>query len=257
MLKMKISKGKMLIIKKALLEKESDREFNKKYGQKHSFETIPLYGWKKSNTPAPEHLQKYLIRSKTLLAKSTNLTVDLRTNIWPPVYDQGNLGSCTANALAGAYQVRQIKQGITNFTPSRLFIYYNERVIENSVLYDDGAYIHDGITTMNTLGVCPETNWPYDITQFATRPTTQCYTLALKHKTVPAKAVRLSQTNNIANNIKILKLCLSNGFPFVFGFLVYASFQSASVARTGYVPMPGRRDMLLGGHAVLAVGFMT
>ena len=55
------------------------------------------------------------------------------TSKCPPVYDQGQLGSCTANAISGAIEFDQMKQGITAFMPSRLFIYYNERVIEGTV----------------------------------------------------------------------------------------------------------------------------
>jgi C1A family cysteine protease len=56
-------------------------------------------------------------------------------------------------------------------------------------------------------------------------------------------------------NLNQLKGCLALGYPFVFGFSVYESFESATVARTGKVPMPKPREALLGGHAVLTVGY--
>ena len=74
---------------------------------------------------------------------------DLR-NACPPVYDQGQLGSCTANAIAGAFEYGLRKQNAPDFMPSRLFIYYNERVMENSVATDSGAMIRDGIRPTST-----------------------------------------------------------------------------------------------------------
>jgi C1A family cysteine protease len=72
--------------------------------------------------------------------------------------DQGQLGSCTANGIAGAIEFDQIKQKVGEFVPSRLFIYYNERTVENTVLFDAGAQIRDGIKSVASLGVCPENN---------------------------------------------------------------------------------------------------
>src|SRR5579864_1941565 len=89
---------------------------------------------------------------------------DLRSGC-PPVYDQGQLGSCTANAISGAIQFDQKKQGGTFYAPSRLFIYYNERNMEGTVNSDAGAQIRDGVKSVATLGVCPETEWPYNGTQ--------------------------------------------------------------------------------------------
>ena len=88
------------------------------------------------------------------IMKSLPPAVDLRPAC-PPVYDQGALGSCTANALSGAYEFDLIKQKKNDYTPSRLFVYYNERVLINTVNSDSGAYIRDGIKTMNNQGVCP------------------------------------------------------------------------------------------------------
>jgi len=100
--------------------------------------------------------------------------IDVRKNC-PPVYDQGSLGSCTANALAAAFQFEQKKQSIPNFIPSRLFIYYNERVLIHTEQSDSGAFIRDGIKTMNTDGVCNEKDWPYIIPQFTVKPPSPLY----------------------------------------------------------------------------------
>src|SRR5450631_3498884 len=104
------------------------------------------------------------------LLKKLPASVDLRPQC-PPVYDQGQLGSCTANAIAGAVQFDEIRSGIApTWTPSRLFIYYNERALEGTVSADSGAQIRDGIKVIAKLGVCPESDWPYDITKFTEKP---------------------------------------------------------------------------------------
>jgi len=171
---------------------------------------------------------------------------DLRAQC-PPVYDQGKLGSCTANAIGAAFQFAQDGQKLADFAPSRLFIYYNERVIEHSVDTDSGAMIRDGLKTVGKLGVCPETDWPYDIDKFAERPPRACYTTAKKHQSISYGAV--------SQELDELKGCLASGTPVVFGFTVRDSFESREVAKTGVVPMPADSEGVLGGHAVLAVGY--
>jgi C1A family cysteine protease len=173
-------------------------------------------------------------------------SVDLREQC-PEVYDQGQLGSCTANAIAAAFEFDLHRQHLRDFMPSRLFIYYNERVIEGTVDTDAGAMIRDGIKTVVKQGVCRETSWPYDVDRFAARPPAHCYTDAL-HR-------RATSYQRIPQALTLLKVCLAAGFPFVFGFTVYNSFESDEVAETGVVPMPGPDEAVLGGHAVLAVGY--
>src|SRR5439155_15267059 len=85
---------------------------------------------------------------------------DLRPSC-PPVYDQGSVGSCTGNAIGGAFEFEQGKLVLQQFVPSRLFIYYNERVREGTVDQDSGARIRDGIKSVVKQGVCPEDEWPY------------------------------------------------------------------------------------------------
>jgi C1A family cysteine protease len=200
------------------------------------------YGWVPD---LPDH------RDQLYSAPVVNLAtfptqVDLRPKC-PTVYDQGQLGSCTANAIAGAVQFDLMKESKTVFTPSRLFIYYNERVIEGTVNSDSGAMIRDGIKSIAHQGDAPETDWPYDITKFTTKPPTKAYTDAKMHKAVLYQ--RLIQ------DLNQMKGCLVSGYPFVFGFTVYESFETQQVATTGVVPMPAPSEKTVGGHAVMAVGF--
>ena len=181
------------------------------------------------------------------IMKAIPTSLDLRAQC-PPVYDQGQLGSCTANALGGAYEFNRKKQGKPDFMPSRLFIYYNERVFINTVNSDSGAYIRDGIKTLNRDGVCPETEWPYIISQFTHKPSAQCYNDAAKNQ-----ILSYQKLNNAIRTQ--LQGCIAEGYPFVFGFTVYESFMSATVAKTGIMPMPGAHEKVVGGHAVMAVGY--
>lgn len=172
---------------------------------------------------------------------------DLRSQC-PQVYDQGQLGSCTANAIAACYEFGLLRQKLTNFNPSRLFIYYNERDMEGHVGEDSGAEIRDGIKSLHTQGVCPEWQWPYDIQKFADKPSPECY--------VAAKGDHSIEYRRVVQTKEQLIACLNSGFPIAFGFVVYESFEGADVARTGQMPMPQAGEKVLGGHAVVVVGYL-
>jgi C1A family cysteine protease len=171
--------------------------------------------------------------------------VDLRANC-SPVENQGQLGSCTANALAGNLEFLELKAGRPAVDLSRLFIYFNERAMEGTVGEDSGAQIRDGVKTLVQYGVCPEKEWPYKITQFTKKPSAPCYKDAANHQvTSYHRVIGLDQ----------MRQCLAEGYPFVFGFTVYTAFESAAVAKTGVLNVPQKSEKSLGGHAVCAVGY--
>jgi len=205
--------------------------------------TIRKYGWKK-DIPDDRDLK----HDFTLSANHDTIqVVDLRSKC-PPIYNQGQLGSCTANAIAAAYEFDQMKENEEQvFTPSRLFIYYNERAMEGTVDQDSGAQIRDGIKSINSVGISPETLWPYDISKFTDKPTDECYTDAKKHLAVEYKRVE--------QNLEQMKQCLIEGLPFVFGITCYESLESDEVTKTGIVPMPKPGEKVIGGHALLCCFF--
>ena len=204
---------------------------------------VQRYGWIPDLPDQRDHLYAAPIVALTALPPS----VDLRPHC-PAIYDQGQLGSCTANGIGAALQFDRMKQHLTpNFIPSRLFIYYNERVMEHTVNSDSGAQIRDGIKSVAKQGDCPESEWPYDIANFAEKPPARCYRDALKDRALSYQ--RLTQS------INQMKGCLASGYPFVFGFTVYDSFESSQVAQNGAVPMPHPGEQVLGGHCVAAVGY--
>jgi C1A family cysteine protease len=201
------------------------------------------YGWK----PDPPDQRDRLYAAPPPVQEALPAQLDL-TSQCPPVYDQGRLGSCTANGIAGAMEFDAMKQGIYGYsTPSRLFIYYNERELEGTVDTDSGAYIRDGVKSVTKQGACFETDWPYDTPKFAAKPSSDCYQKALDHQTL--------EYSRVARDLTQMKGCLAEGYPFVFGFTVYESLESPEVDASGIVPMPLHTEKVLGGHCVLAVGY--
>lgn len=209
---------------------------------------VARYGWK----PDLPDARDLLYAAPLTALRKLPPKVDLRKGC-PPVYDQGHLGSCTANAIGAAFQFNQTKGGLKSFIPSRLFIYYNERDMEGTVNQDAGAFIRDGIKSVNKLGVCPETLWDYDPSPYppnprlTAKPTAKCYSEAKKH--IAVQYARVPRTE------QQMEGCLASGYPFVYGFTVYESFEASQVAKTGVVSMPKPTEEVIGGHAVLAVGY--
>jgi C1A family cysteine protease len=199
------------------------------------------YGWV-PDLPDQRDLMYAAIRKvPRKLPKSADLSP-----VCSPVEDQGELGSCGSNALVGALEFLEMKDKRQLVDLSRLFIYYNTRVIEDSVGSDSGVMIRDAVKTLVKQGVCSEKNWPYVIKQFTKKPGPACYQEALNHQVTSYHRI---------SNLDEMKTCLADGFPFVFGFTVYESFESAQVAKTGTLNLPRKGEAQVGGHAVMGVGY--
>jgi len=172
--------------------------------------------------------------------------VDLR-GFCSPIVDQGNLGSCTANAIvSGLREYILIFSKLKLILLSRLFLYYEERKIEGTINLDSGAQLRDGMKVLNKLGVCPEIDYPYIIANFRNPPSKTALKHALKYK--------ITSYNRVWD-LDSLKTSLAENNPVVCGIKIYSSFESEEVAKTGIVPMPKPYEPLLGGHAVLAIGY--
>lgn len=205
----------------------------------------PSYGWK-PDLPDHRDFQYASMRLDLEAPSALPPSVDLRPNC-PPVYVQGDTQSCTANALAAAFKFLEIKTKSTKFEPSRMFIYYNERNLEQDTDRDAGAFLRDGIKCIAASGICDETLWPY-AQPYSSKPSPACYEQALTYKAV--NYYRMDNTN-----IGELKSCLAAGFPFVFGFSIYPSFRDTADSNGGIVPLPEAGEPISGGHAVMAVGY--
>ena len=224
---------------RTVINTDEDHTFNKPTSKViKSLISIPKYHWVRDKVDKRDYLY-----APTVAKISTY--VDLRPYC-SSIEDQGRLGSCTGNAIAGAIELLMKRNN--NFTDiSRLFIYYYERLLENTVNYDSGAYIRDGIKACYTYGAATENLWPYDISKFRNRPSIDAVNDAKKRKVKLYE--RVTDFNGVINAI-------DNGYPVTIGFDVYSSFDSPTVARTGIMPYPNiRKEKLLGGHAVLIVGY--
>lgn len=168
--------------------------------------------------------------------------VDLREK-FGSVYDQGKLGSCTAQAICAAFTFLQENKAEL----SRLFLYFNERVMIGTVDEDSGAMIRDGMKSAARQGICCEHLFPYHEPSFKSLPSGIVYDEALSHQIL--KYMRLTRL------LLMFKSCLAAGFPFVFGFSVYESFLGSEIAGNGEMRLPERNESLVGGHAVVAVGY--
>jgi C1A family cysteine protease len=175
-------------------------------------------------------------------------SVDLSTSPhMPPVYEQGMLGSCTAQAVAAVLDFENHRQAGRFVTPSRLWIYYQERALEGSVAHDNGAQLRDGMKAVTKLGACPETDWPYDPTKWADKPPQKAYRSALRDKALAYQAPE--------QKLPALKATLAAGKPVVFGFTVYEAFEGDAVGKSGVLGLPGKGEHAIGGHAVVLVGY--
>jgi C1A family cysteine protease len=174
--------------------------------------------------------------------------VDLRPFL-SPIVDQGQLGSCTANAIVSGLREYLLLAGHTELVQlSRLFLYWHERKLEGHIDEDSGAYIRDGMKVLQKIGVSPESDFPYDIRHFTEAPT--------QRAEADASAYQITDYHRIPD-LYSLKAALAEALPVVIGIQIYESFESAQVAQTGKVPMPRKtKERLLGGHALLAVGYL-
>lgn len=171
--------------------------------------------------------------------------VDLR-NGCSPIVDQGQLGSCTANAIAsGLREYWEVKEGKLTLL-SRLWLYWNERKLEGTIDQDAGASIRDGMKVLQKLGCAPEPDWPYDISMYSERPPEKSF--------ADAALFKIHEYHRVTH-LLALKAALAEGYPVVLGMMIYESFESDEVAANGIVSLPKRGEQFLGGHAVLAVGY--
>ena len=199
------------------------------------------YGWVPDRPDYRDKLYSAIAAPPKTLPRKVDLSPGCS-----PVEDQGQLGSCTANALVGNLEFLYQQAGHPVTDLSRLFIYYNERAMEGTINEDAGAAIRDGVKSLVNLGVCAEKKWPYNIAKFTVKPPAACYQDGTNHQVTSYHRIL---------TLKQMKQCLAEGYPFVFGFSVYEGFESAAVAKSGKLDLPKPGEKNLGGHAVCAVGY--
>jgi C1A family cysteine protease len=204
------------------------------------YEYNNYYGWKKDSLDPRD----YELRFDYKEDDDVSVEVDMRDDM-PIVKNQGKLGSCTAFSICSAYMYNKSKNEIyEEFIPSELFLYYNERFIEDRIESDSGMSIRDGLKAVCKVGLCNEDMWEYDIDKFNERPTLECYYDAEDHKNI--NYYRVQQTKDQ------LMGALVNYYPIIFGIVVYNTFETIEDT---YVKMPGKDDYIVGNHTMVICGY--
>lgn len=201
------------------------------------------FGWRR-DLPDVRDFQLAVAAPKAPLPPKLDLTPQC-----PPVYNQGSLGSCTANGVGGCLQFTERELGFSARIPSRLFLYFNTRVIMGTVGEDSGASIRDSVKSAVKYGYPDEADYPYRVRDFAKKPPNSAYTKA------KPRMLKAPWYGRVAQTAESLKSTLVSGNPIVFGFSVYESFMSAATAKSGVCPMPAKGEDMVGGHAVVLVGY--
>ena len=189
--------------------------------------------------------------AKKFKSKSSSLPpkVDLRPQM-SPVEHQGQIGSCVANASAGAVEhLINVTQGV-HYDVSRLFIYYNARKYHDCEDEDSGTFEETAVMSLEEYGVCAESTWPYKDTMKALtkKPSKEAYK--------EAKQFKIKEFQQVETNLKAWKSALAEGHPIIFGMILFDSFHRHK--KPGLIPMPSSKEMAKGsddGHAMLCVGY--
>lgn len=164
------------------------------------------------------------------------------------VFDQGSIGSCTANSAGSLYMYILTRLTGSTIVPSRLFLYWNSRSLIRTTMEDSGCTLRHTMQALARFGVCRESIWAYNRSFLFKKPSAPCYTEGLTRQALSYASVPV--------NLFQMKSALNAGQPFVFGVLVFSSFMTSAVASTGNVPTPdASRERFLGGHAMCAVGY--
>jgi len=193
-----------------------------------------------------EDARDLLLFGEPAYAASLPAAFDIRDEC-PPVWDQGSEGSCSSHAGCAC---RSMLQNDAQLELSRAFLYYQERALEGSTDEDAGSTIRDICKATQKFGICPSEDMPYVAGEYKTPPSEKAITDAAEYK-IPAYKRILSF--NIINGVK--QSLVSRRQPVLIGMTVYESMETPEVAKSGILPCPKPGEKVLGGHAVLIVGY--
>ena len=195
-------------------------------------------------------LKKAGIEAEQKKAPALPASVDLRA--WcAPIENQGSLGSCTANAGVGVVEYFEKRSFGTYTNASRLFLYKVTRDLLGWT-GDTGAYLRTTMASLVLFGVPPEKYWPYAIAKYDIEPSAFLYAFAQNYQAI--QYYRLDPPGTPTNVLlSRIKTSLAAGLPSMFGFSVYNSYTQANP--NGKIPFPVPGEAVVGGHAIVAVGY--
>jgi len=202
----------------------------------------------------PEHREIKPLLEEMNLAEVEKASLPPSADLRPwcsEIEDQGALGSCTAHAGVGLIEYYERKAFGTHIDASRLFLY---KVTRNLLGWtgDTGAFIRTTMGAMVLFGVPPEKYWPYIIADFDKEPSAFCYAFGQNYQAI--RYYRLDPLGTLSKTLlQRIKAYLAAKMPSMFGFTVFSSIKQAST--TGKIPFPCPGERILGGHAVVAVGY--
>lgn len=193
--------------------------------------------------------------SKTGASATAKATIPKSVSLlswFPPIEDQGSIGSCTANAGVGLVEYFERRAFGKHVDASRLFLYKATRNLMHET-GDTGAFLRTTMGALVLFGVPPEEYWPYEVAKFDKEPTAFCYAFAQNYQ--PMSYYRLDPSGTTrAELLNRIKTNLASGLPSMFGFTVYSSIAQAG-NNGGKIPYPTKGDRIEGGHAIVAAGY--
>lgn len=203
-----------------------------------------FYGRKRDFYDSRDQVLKMMLFNRASVGE-----LDAFTGLSLPVYDQMTIGSCTANA--GVLYRRWLAQKFPQYSSkdqdlSRLFLYYQERLIDGDVSQDDGSTTRSCCQVICKTGICPEADWPYDVATFANPPQASD-----ANDAAPYKAGAYHRVPDASTAIS----CLVSGYPVLLGVTLYESFEG--IESDGVMPMPGSGEQIVGGHEIVIRGYSS
>ncbi|MBP1733459.1 MAG: peptidase papain [Deltaproteobacteria bacterium] len=218
----------------------------------HGLGWLPDYPDFRDYTAEHKTVQPLLKQMKVGKAVKASLPASVDLRAWcPPIEDQGSLGSCTANAGVGMMEYFERRAFGKHIDASRLFLY---KVTRNLLHWtgDTGAFLRSTMGALVLFGVPPEEYWPYKIADFDKEPTAFCYAFGQAYHAIDY--YRLDPPGTVITDLLArIKTNLAAGLPAMFGFTVYSSYTQAGT--TGKIPFPTPKEKIVGGHAIVAVGY--
>ena len=200
-------------------------------------------GWKKDPHNPKDFKFEQLKPRLTVVSTSDEHIINERA----PIFDQGRLSSCVANATCGALE---ILLGLSDSAEpprlSRLFIYWNARVYTKETNLDEGTYIRDAFDSLRTLGVCLESTWKYNSGMVFAQPNLNSYREGDDNTITAFYRIGSSGSQRVDD----IESAIRSDHPVVFGTNVSKEFQGYSGGNKVWDPPSSS----IGGHAMVITG---